>query len=306
MSNNNFDTCTSFHIDNGAFRGRLIRLNKVIDTILEKHGYPLPVSAVIAESTALAAVLASSLKYDGLFTLQTQSNGPVSMVVVDITSEGKVRAYAKFDEKHLQKSQALRKSEGEIEPSPHLMGEGHLAFTVDQGDKTDLYQGIVDLQGKNLTECALRYFKLSEQIDTDLQLFLLPPEGERKSWSAAAIMIQKMPSTGGKIFQDASEMEDAWNQAKIFMQSLNADEIFNAELSSEELLHRLYHANNLTITQTKEYSFGCRCSREKLLNTLRSFSKEEIESLAENNQITADCQFCSEKYIFDKGEIISQ
>lgn len=306
MSNNNFDTCTSFHIDNGAFRGRLVRLNKVIDTILEKHGYPLPVSAVIAESSALAAILACSLKYDGLFTLQTQSSGPVSMVVVDITSEGKIRAYAKFDEKHLAHSQALRKTDGKIEAAPHLMGEGHLAFTVDQGPDTDLYQGIVDLQGKTLTDCALRYFKQSEQIDTALQLFLLPPEGDSHSWSAAGIMIQKMPATGGKTPQDEEELAEAWNQAQVFMHSLTADEIFNADLSAEDILHRLYHANNLVITKTADYSFGCRCSREKLLKTLRSFSKEEIESLAENNKITADCQFCSEKYVFDKGEIISQ
>ena len=90
------------------------------------------------------------------------------------------------------------------------------------------------------------------------------------------------------------------------MHSLTADEIFNAELSAEDLLTRLYHSNNLVITKSAEYKFGCRCSREKLLKTLRSFDKKEIENLAENNQITADCRFCSEKYIFDKGEIIEQ
>lgn len=303
---NNFDVCTSFHIANGAFRGRLIRLNNVLDTILGKHGYPKPVSAVIAESSALAAILASSIKYDGLFTLQTESNGPVSMVVVDICSDGTMRACAKFDEKHLEHSQALRKTSGEIEAAPHLMGEGRLAFTVDQGADTQLYQGIVELRGKNLSECALRYFKQSEQIETALQLFLLPPQGDSQSWSAAGIMIQKMPDEGGKTSVDADEAEEAWNQAQIFMHSLTADEIFNADLTAEELLTRLYHSDNLIITKTQEYKFGCRCSREKLLKTLRSFSKEEMESMVENNKITADCRFCSEKYIFDKGEIIEQ
>ncbi len=303
---NNFDICTSFHIDNGAFRGRLIRLNKVIDTILTKHGYPLPVSGVIAESSVLAAMLASSIKYDGLFTLQTESNGPVPMVVVDVKSDGTMRACAKFDEEHLKKSQALRKMSGEVEPAPHLMGEGRLAFTVDQGENTQLYQGIVDLRGKNLSECALRYFKQSEQIDTDLQLFILPPHGESKSWSAAGIMIQKMPSKGGKEELDEEEAKEAWNQAQVFMHSLTADEIFNADLSAEDILHRLYHSNNLVITKSMEYKFGCRCNREKLLNTLRSFDKSEIEQLAENGKITAECHFCSEKYVFDKAEILEQ
>ena len=295
----------SFHINNGAFRGRLVRLDEVVNTILTKHNYPLPVSAVLAETTTLAIILASTLKYEGLFTLQTQSNGPISMVVVDVTSEGKIRACAKFDETHLSRSQKLRKTEGEIEPTPHLLGEGWLAFTVDQGPDTQLYQGVVDLQGKTLSECALRYFKQSEQIDTDLQLFIHAPQGDSRRWSTGGIFIQKLPELGGKIDKNA-DLTESWNEAKIFMESLKADEVFDSNLSSEELLHRLYHSNNLVVSSFKEYQFGCRCTREKLQNTLASFKPEEIESLCENGQISASCNFCSEQYLFEKGEILKQ
>lgn len=305
QNNQNFDTCVSFFIDNGAYQGRLIRMSSVLDTIIGKHCYPRPVAAVVAESTVLAAMLACTLKYEGLFTLQTQSNGAVSMVVVDVTSEGKIRACASFDEEHLKQNQELRKTSGEIEAAPHLMGKGHLAFTVDQGPNTELYQGIVDLQGKNLTECALRYFKQSEQIDTDLKLFLQAPEGESGSWLAAGIMLQKMPLKGGNE-SSPEEMEEAWNEAKVFMESLTQDEVFDAELTSEQLLHRLFHANNLSISKCKNYSFGCRCSREKLLQTLSTFSEDDINAMLENNKVTATCHFCSEKYVFDKGELIKQ
>lgn len=305
QNNQNFDTCVSFFIDNGAYQGRLIRMSSVLDTIIGKHCYPRPVAAVVAESTVLAAMLASTLKYEGLFTLQTQSNGAVSMVVVDVTSEGKIRACASFDEEHLKQNQELRKTSGEIEAAPHLMGKGHLAFTIDQGPNTELYQGIVDLQGKNLTECALRYFKQSEQIDTDLKLFLQAPEGESGSWLAAGIMLQKMPLKGGNE-SSPEEMEEAWNEAKVFMESLTQDEVFDAELTSEQLLHRLFHANNLSISKCKNYSFGCRCSREKLLQTLSTFSEDDINAMLENNKVTATCHFCSEKYVFDKGELIKQ
>lgn len=305
QNNQNFDTCVSFFIDNGAYQGRLIRMSSVLDTIIGKHCYPRPVAAVVAESTVLAAMLASTLKYEGLFTLQTQSNGAVSMVVVDVTSEGKIRACASFDEEHLKQNQELRKTSDEIEAAPHLMGKGHLAFTVDQGPNTELYQGIVDLQGKNLTECALRYFKQSEQIDTDLKLFLQAPEGESGSWLAAGIMLQKMPLKGGNE-SSPEEMEEAWNEAKVFMESLTQDEVFDAELTSEQLLHRLFHANNLSISKCKNYSFGCRCSREKLLQTLSTFSEDDINAMLENNKVTATCHFCSEKYVFDKGELIKQ
>lgn len=304
MVNKNFDNCASFHIEDGAFMGRLVRLDDVVNTIISKHQYPQNVSAVVAESTALAALLASALKYDGLFTLQTKSNGPVSMVVVDVTSDGAVRACANFDEERIKKAQELRKTEGEIEAAPHWLGEGYLAFTVDQGKATDLYQGVVDLQGKNLTECALRYFKQSEQIETALQLFLHIPTDENDKWKAAGILLQKLPETGGKVNTDI-DMSEAWNEAVTFMQSLTADEVFDENLSSAELLHRLYHSSKLSISKNKDYRFGCRCSREKLLATISSFSEEEINNLVDNqNQIVATCNFCSEKYVFDKGELI--
>lgn len=218
--NNNFDNCVSFHINNGAFLGRIVRLDQVINTILTKHQYPVQVSAVVAESTALGALLASTLKYKGLFTLQTKSNGPVPMVVVDVNSEGQIRACATFDEQKILKAQELRKTVGEIEPAPHFMGEGVLAFTVDQGPETDLYQGIVDLQGKDLSKCAMRYFKQSEQIETYLQLFLQAPQHPNDGWKSAGVLLQKLPHTGGKTEETSENMDEAWNQAVVFMQSL--------------------------------------------------------------------------------------
>ena len=160
MANKNFDECVSFLIDNGLFVGRICRLENVLKTIIAKHGYMKNVSAALSESTALAVLLANALKFDGLFTLQMQGNGPVSTIVVDVTSDGKLRSCANYDKERLEKAFALRKNEGEIEATPHLLGEGTLAFTIDDG-KNNYHQGVVDLQGKTLEECALRYFKQS-------------------------------------------------------------------------------------------------------------------------------------------------
>lgn len=302
----NFDNCVSFHISNGAFLGRLVRLDNVVNTILAKHNYPLQVSAVVAEGTALATLLASTIKYDGLFTLQTKSNGPIPMIVIDVTSDGKIRACAKYDEDKIKKAQQLRKTEGEIEPAPHFMGEGILAFTVDQGSQTDLYQGIVDIQGKDLSECAMRYFKQSEQIDTFIKLFIQAPKNPNEEWKSAGVLLQKIPSKGGNNTASEEEINEAWNQAVIFMQSLQANEIFDKELSTETLLNRLYHADGLNITQQRNYNFACRCQREKLLNTLHSMKPEDIDNMCENNKITATCHFCGTSYTFDKGEVLAQ
>ncbi|MDD4555918.1 MAG: Hsp33 family molecular chaperone HslO [Alphaproteobacteria bacterium] len=303
MTNKNFDTCTSFHLDNGAFLGRFVRLDKTINTILEKHQYPTQVASVVAEFTSLAVLLSSSMKYDGLFTLQTKTDGPISMVVVDVTSEGKVRAYAKYDMDRIERAKELRKTTDEIEASPYLIGGGYLAFTIDQGDKAKLYQGVVDVQGKTLSEIALRYFKQSEQIDTHLKLFLQMPTAENPKWQSAGLMLQKIPQKGGKI-EEIENFEEVWNESKIYLESLKESEVFDSSLSSENVINRLYHANKLVISGAKNYNFACRCSRDKLLNTLSGFDQKNIDEMAEHGKITATCSFCSEQYVFDKGELL--
>ncbi len=305
MNNRNFDNCTPFHIHAGAFAGRFVRLDEVLQNVLGRHNYPENVSAALAETTALAVLLANALKYKGLFTLQIQGNGPVSVLVADVTSEGKVRACAKFDEEKLKSAKTLRKTDEVIEEVPHLVGGGYMAFTIDQGAETELYQGVVDLQGKTLTELALRYFKQSEQIDTVLKLFVKRPEGESKSWQSAGIILQKTPVKGGKnLAIDEDALAEAWNEAGIFMNSLSADEVFNADLSATDILQRLFHADNLVVAKAKAYEFGCRCSRDKLFSTLSGFGKQEIEEMAEEGKITATCSFCSEKYVFDKNDLL--
>lgn len=305
MANKNFDECTSFLIDNGLFVGRIARLDNVLKTIIHKHGYVKNVSVALSETTALAVLLANALKFEGLFTLQLQGNGPVSTIVADVTSDGKIRACANYDKEHLEKAWALRKNEGEIEATPHLLGTGTLAFTIDDG-KNNYHQGVVDLQGKTLEECALRYFKQSEQIETMLKLFVDIPEDDEGEWKAGGILLQRIPNYGGKDM-DMEDIAELKNEAEILMKSLKKEELFDKNLSLQEILYRLYHANNLTITKENNYEFKCRCSREKLLKTLRGFSEDELASmLDENSKIKAKCGFCSEEYEFSIPEILQK
>ena len=305
MVNKNFDSCASFHINNGAFFGRIVRLDKVINDIISRHDYPETLNDIIAESTALTALLSSTIKYDGLFSFQTKSDGPVGTIAVDVTSEGIVRATAQYDRDRINAAKALRKTLGEHEETPNFLGHGYLAFTVDQGGPDKTYQGVTDIQGKTLADCAMRYFRQSEQIDTFIRLFVHKPQTPEGRWAAAGLLIQKLPSAGGKISEE-TDIEESWKEAIIFAESLQADEIFNADLSNQDLLHRLYHAHGLEVAENKTYRFGCRCSREKLHNILSAMKEEELDSLVENGTITAKCEFCGEQYSFAKGELIKQ
>ena len=295
------DKCISFSLDNNAFRGRIVRLDHILADIFAPRRYPENVEAAMSETTALGIMLASLMKYDGYFTLQMQGDGPISVLVTDVTSEGVVRTAAKFDEKKMATAQELRKTEGELEATPHWLGKGNLIFTIDQGKNTELYQGIVDLKGKNLAECAMRYFKQSEQIDTHLRLFV---RKSGNSWQAAGILIQKMPANGGKESDSSENMEELWNEAKILTDSLKENEIFDNSLPLEDILYRLYHEHKVAVVKESEYHFGCRCSREKLFATLSNMKPEDIDSLAENGKITATCNFCGQTYTFDKSELL--
>ena len=296
------DKCISFNLDNNAFRGRIVRMDNVLKEVFANWVYPDNIASAVAETTALGVLLASLMKFEGLFTLQLQGNGPLSVLVTDVTSAGKVRSCAKYDAKEIEKAQELRKTEGEIEPTPHWLGQGSLIFTIDQGKQTDLYQGVVDLQGKNLEECALRYFKYSEQIDTHLRLYVQKSED---GWKSAGILIQKMPTIGGTENNDSAEdLTEVWNEDKILTDSLKSEEIFDNTLSLEDILFRLFHEHQVRVVKENEYSFGCRCSRDKLLNTLSAMKEDDINHMVENGKITATCNFCGQTYIFDKGELL--
>jgi molecular chaperone Hsp33 len=305
LANKNFDKCVSFLIDNGLFVGRICRLENVLKKIIAKHGYIKNVSASLSESTALAVLLANALKFEGLFTLQLQGNGPVSTIVADVTTEGKIRACASYDEERLNKAFTFRKNQGEIEEVPHLLGNGTLAFTIDDG-KTDYHQGVVDLQGKNLTECALRYFKQSEQIETMLKLFVNVPNDNTEDWKAGGILLQRIPELGGKNI-DIIDISELKKEAEVLLESLTAEELFDENLSLPDVLYRLYHGNNLVITKENTYEFACRCSREKLLKTLRGFDEQELSAMVDDGgKITAKCSFCSEIYEFTIPEILQK
>ena len=305
MANKNFDECVSFMINDGLYVGRIARLDNVLKTIIDKHGYVKNVSAALAETTALSVLLANALKFEGLFTLQLQGKGPVSTIVTDVTTDGKIRSCANYDLERLQRAWALRKNNGEIEATPHLLGEGTLAFTIDDGH-SNYHQGVVDLRGKTLEECALRYFKKSEQIETMLKLYVSIPEEENGEWKAGGVILQRVPEIGGKDV-DAIDLAELHNEAEVLLNTLTKEELFDDKLSLPEILNRLYHANKLVVTKDNHYEFACRCSREKLLNTLKKYPENELSTMVDDNgKITAQCGFCSEVYEFTIPEILEK
>src|ERR1700712_2863919 len=171
------DAALPFEVDALDLRGRLTRLGPALDDVLTKHDYPAPVGKLLGEAIVLTTLLGSSLKFDGRFILQTQTDGPVSFLIVDFQAPDKLRAYARFD--------AARLKEGMT--SGALLGHGHLAMTIDQGPDMSRYQGLVALEGGDLEDAAHEYFLRSEQIPTRVRLPARAggPRGRRPKTSLA-------------------------------------------------------------------------------------------------------------------------
>lgn len=287
------DQVQPFLIESSAIRGRLLRLETVCDRILARHDYPPPVARLLAEMLALCGALASLIKYDGIFTLQASGDGPLRMMVVDVTSGGDMRGYAGFDAERLDR---LVAAEGERPTVPQLFGQGHLAFTVDQSGYSERYQGIVALTGDTLADCLQHYFMQSEQLQSGI---VLAADRRGAHWVSAALVLQRLPEEAVHRIED----EDEWRRAMILQATCSEDELLDDTLSFHDLLYRLFHEEGVRVFEPRPLQEACRCSRDKLENVLRTMPRAEIETLKRDGAVEVTCEFCARLYRFDDADL---
>ena len=300
------DQALPFQLDALGVRGRLVRLGPSLDAVIERHGYPLAVARPLAEAMVLCAALATSLKYDGIFTLQISGDGPIRLLVTDLTTEGALRGYAQFDSWKL--AVALGGGSGEAPDGyvPKLFGHGRLAFTVDQGQRTERYQGVVPLEGATLADCAHIYFRQSEQLPTGIKIAARRiVEDGTAHWRAAALMVQQMPEfDAGRIDVDHEQREDDWRKAVILMASATEAEMLDPGLPATTLLHRLFHAERPRLFSRRAFAARCRCSRQRIDRVLRSIKREELDDLRDKSgRVVVKCEFCSTEYAYDDRDL---
>ena len=311
------DRVLPFEVEGLDVRGRTVQLGPMIDAILGRHDYPEPVARLLAEAIALTVLLGTSLKFEGKLIVQTKGDGPVDLLVADFSTPGNLRAYARFDAERLAAAQAA----GSISPA-ELLGRGILAFTIDQGQYMQRYQGIVEMNGETLEAMAETYFRQSEQIPTIVRLAvaeLFDRDGDgkpRHSWRAGGIVVQFLPHAPERMRQpdlpggDAPEGakavlhndDDSWAEAKALVGTAEPGELTDPEVGAERLLYRLFHERGAKIYPPVPVFDKCSCSRERLGEVLRGFTAEEISHSVEDGAITVQCEFCSTAYRFDPSE----
>jgi molecular chaperone Hsp33 len=308
------DTVLPFEIGALDLRGRVVRLGSVVDTILSSHNYPLPVAKLLGEAIALTVMLGTSLKFDGRFILQTQTDGPVRMLVVDFRSPGQIRACARFD-----KARVAGLVESGKTADADLLGQGHLAMTIDQGADMNRYQGLVALNGGTLEDAAHEYFRSSEQIPTRVRLAVAeevsPGLGHR--WRAGGLLLQFLPKAPERARVadlhpgDAPEgtephqlpEDDAWVEGQSLMATVEDVELIDPALSSERLVYRLFHEQGVRVFNSLPVVAQCSCSPENVKAMLESFSQDDRDHMVENGAISVTCEFCSASYKFAPEDV---
>lgn len=287
------DISLPFQVEHCDIRGRLVRLGPALDSVLERHGYPETVGRLLAEAMALAAVMATALTFEGIFTLQAKGDGPISLLVADHRSPGHIRAYASFD---AEKLAALKPGEQSLGA---LLGKGYLAFTIDpiSGDM-ERYQGIVDLTGPTLADAAHAYFAQSEQLAARLSLGAehVRLQDGRRQWRAGALLIQQFPAKEGGLSPE--DRADAWDRARSLLSTTTRQELTDPNLPANDLLYRLFHEDGVRVFPTLPLAAQCTCSREKLMGVFANFTASDIAEMAVDGVIEAQCEFCSERYRF--------
>jgi len=298
------DIVLPFAIESLNTRGRLVRLGPAIDPLLKRHDYPEPVSKLAAEAVTLAALLGSTMKLDGRFQLQTRTDGPVSMLLVDFDAPSNFRALARFDRTKVARAGA------------DLLGRGHMAFTIDPGGDMARYQGVIALEGQGLERAAHDYFERSEQIPTLVRLAVGETvAADGRAWRAGGLIVQYLPASARHRSDlhpgDAPpgtephriEEDDAWTEAQARAATTEAHELIDPTLSAECLLFRLFNERGVRVFETTRLAAACRCSAEGVDAMLRSFPPEEVRSMiGDDGMIGVVCEFCSTKRVFNPAD----
>ncbi|MEO1718602.1 MAG: Hsp33 family molecular chaperone [Pseudomonadota bacterium] len=306
------DLVLPFRTEASGISGRIVRLGPAVHDILSKHDYPVPVAEIMGQALALTALLGSQLKFDGKLILQTRSDGPLGFFVTNFQAPGHLRGYASFDADKV----ADLTDRGAVDQGA-LLGEGHLALTIDQGRDMDRYQGIVPLDGSSLSNAARLYFRQSEQLPTSIHLGVARdvqpgPEGAVQ-WRAGGLMVQHVSPEGGVAPPENAPIDwllgdddENWQRVAILAETVETHELTDPTLSPERLLLRLFHEEGVRVFDPLNLASYCQCDRNRILGLLATFGKGELDDMiTPTGDISVTCEFCNKTYLF-KPETLPQ
>jgi molecular chaperone Hsp33 len=284
------DCLHRFMFERYPIRGHLVHLDAAWRALIEHRDYPAAIRDALGEVVAASLLLAATIKFEGVLSLQMQGDGPVKLMLAQCTGGLGVRGLARYRETD---------DAGAVGAAPiaDLIGAGNLTVTLETDDGAQRYQGIVPIAGQRLADSLQVYFENSEQLPTRLWL-------HADSQGAAGMLLQKLPGADLPTGEgaDAAAVEDAWRRVQLFGETLRPEEL--RTLADVEILRRLFHEDDVRLFEPAPVYFRCRCSRERVGSMLQSLGEAENRSvLAERGQVEVHCDFCNRAYVFDAVDI---
>lgn len=267
------DALTRFVFEHAPVKGSVVQLTDTWHTVLSHADYPPALKILLGELLAAAALLTAGIKFDGSLVLQLHGKGPVTLIVVEATSQRTLRATAKWEGELAEASLAA------------LVGQGRFVITLDQSKAgKQNYQGIVPLEGQSVADILSHYMASSEQLETRIYL-------AASDHTVGGMLLQKLPDK-------ADEDNDTWNRVGHLAATLSAEELLT--LPASDILLRLFHEETLRRFEQESMAFRCTCSRESVGSMLKTLGRDEVASIvAEQNHVEARCEFCDTLYVFD-------
>ena len=278
------DLSRRFLFEDADIRGETVHIDKTLSDILAAHQYAPGVRVLMGEFLAAATLLSTTLKFEGTLVLQARSEGQIPLLMAECNNDLHLRAIARGAQ------------EATSEHFEQLLTNGQLAITVDPV-KGQRYQGIVPLVGNSLAQSLDAYFEQSEQLHTR---FWLASDGSQ----AAGMLLQQLPA---QLEPEPAARERQWEHVCALAATVQPVELL--DMAAERMLYRLFHEDPVRIFSARPLEFRCTCSQERTLNALFSIGAAEVEDiLREQGSVTMDCEFCNQRYVFqreDLGELLS-
>lgn len=310
------DSILPFQLDASSIRGRVARLDGVLDKVLSQHDYPDMIEGLVAETAILTALIGEAIKLRWKLSIQVRGDGPVRLIATDYyapqsdAEPAQIRAYASFDADRLDPN---------ADPFSQI-GKGYFAILIDQGQDMTPYQGITPIAGTGLSQCAETYFAQSEQLPTRFSTAFGKSQmpGQPENWRAGGVMIQTMPTddirpepkedrrddallTAADIL--SGEAEENWARTNILLDTVEELELVGPSVSPSDLLLRLFHEEKPRVFDPKMVAFGCTCSEERVRDSLSIYSAKDIAVMTKDGLVEADCQFCGSHYELDPNTV---
>jgi molecular chaperone Hsp33 len=283
------DCLHRFVFEHYPIRGHLVHLDAAWRALIEHREYPNAIRGVLGEAVAASLLLAATIKFDGVLSLQLRGDGFVHLMLAQCTSGLGVRGLARY-----QEAPAGRGEEGGPQSGINdLIGAGNLTVTLETDDGAQRYQGIVPISGARLADSLQIYFENSEQLPTRLWLYA---DGH----GASGMLLQRLP--GGAARADAAAVDDVWRRVQLIGETLTREEL--RALTDAQILHRLFNEDDLRLFEPSPVYFRCRCSRERVAGMLQGLGEAETRAIiAERGEVEVRCDFCNRAYVFDAVDV---